>query len=550
MAHILQSWCDEHKIIANFDQAKVIQTLYHTIREKNVNSHILVYLYSIAGVGKTHVLKQLSKLCTFTYIAPTKALIENMLKNGSVDCFTICKYLMIVNNTTFQDTINKFKEIEVNRDNFVKTNYNLFRLTKLTKILAIDESSTIHPFLLLWFIMCAIRFDTMIIFIGDDLQQLPIGSSKIHHKANITIIEKFSQTAGELTTQLRMKDVKYYEFTQTFRKYLTQYSDKLLPQLKFLIFKNLYSKILAESDPQSIFLSAYHITNKKRINDTIDKFGDVSAPFLIDGEFISFSDSSKFYGSLKYCKEISYNCPTLNAKVKILKYNEKNDTLVVKLQNNHQSEITRVNWETIYYSSTYFEWIQEKYGKKFENCYIFPIIQNYSTFARCQGLTIKDEQLELFIDAPEAKSIYVGLTRVSTASQIKKIYFTPQDYINLSVSHYMDDGFFYNIPIKLLKSKALYDLMYKTCTNYIESLCNSKCSHSLPHIMKNLKFENSTNLSILSKTKFTITSQVEKETIVDHICTWININSNNLKTKKIPELEKNCLDYMQETYSW
>lgn len=75
--------------------------------------------------------------------------------------------------------------------------------------------------------------------------------------------------------------------------------------------------------------------------------------------------------------------------------------------------------------------------------YQFPLRMYACTYHGAQGLTLSVDQLELCIDALTLNSIYVGLTRIRTETQLGKLHSV--QLMNFLVTDYFNDEYFYKI---------------------------------------------------------------------------------------------------------
>lgn len=109
--------------------------------------------------------------------------------------------------------------------------------------------------------------------------------------------------------------------------------------------------------------------------------------------------------------------------------------------------------------SEYFKWLSS-YSKDSvmpnytTNLYQYPLRYTAMTFHACQGLTLFMDAIDIHIDAMSVNSLYVGLSRVVSETQLQR--FTSNLSHSFLITELMDDGYLYHMTkTSALKHQAL-----------------------------------------------------------------------------------------------
>ena len=228
--------------------------------------------------------------------------------------------------------------------------------------------------------------------------------------------------------------------------------------LKYKIYTMFKSNFFLVENFSALYMAQYHQDLKKRISRTIDylnlkkipyframfckKQNTKYTPLSINEENVA---AHKFHHFLLLIRGACYlYTDPSSLEKRIVKFigSKPNGTIMVRdMSSKRFIELSRtpINESFVHPDQI----VLLKQLSEGSGLYQFPLKFYALTYHVAQGLTISVDALELNIDGQTLNSIYVGLTRIQSEEQLRKIH--SFDLLNFMLTDYFNDEYYYKI---------------------------------------------------------------------------------------------------------
>ena len=347
--------------------------------------------------------------------------------------------------------------------------YNLLKLLDRFRFifeidtLILDEYTVVSPWQIILFYCIGHKFKIHVLFTGDQNQQNRINKPALHRQSNYTLLSALCDEQFNLLTNMRQKrDMNYVNKMKTITDLLllrANGNDIYLDfDLKYKIYTMFKSNFFLVENFSALYMAQYHQDLKKRISRTIDylnlkkipyframfckKQNTKYTPLSINEENVA---AHKFHHFLLLIRGACYlYTDPSSLEKRIVKFigSKPNGTIMVRdMSSKRFIELSRtpINESFVHPDQI----VLLKQLSEGSGLYQFPLKFYALTYHVAQGLTISVDALELNIDGQTLNSIYVGLTRIQSEEQLRKIH--SFDLLNFMLTDYFNDEYYYKI---------------------------------------------------------------------------------------------------------
>lgn len=427
-----------------------------------------VTLNAKPGTGKSFLCSIFTATCRIPvyYIAYSNNLVNQIAGILHVDPINLCSFLMTIAKLSYYKAKQLCSMSSKLIDDFLLALNNVSTNIE-HKIILIDEYTVIYAPIIALLYGIAKKINALIIYIGDPCQLPPIRNSQWHLSGNYKIVSLLATEKFQLNKVLRYSSLDYGEKLLKIASIIenNNFYAKNDFATKYLLYQLFCDKFATESTLNSIFLSqnhktitqhlSQHLCNNYNVPQWLQQFNHHNTKStenyiyslyrrklnkkLFPLKFVS--KFTKFLNHLPLVKKLPYiyvdksKCKHI---VTLFDVDIANDKIVILCND----ELKFLSPQTIssYLPSENLRFLKELVTG---NLYNFPIYPYYSTYHAVQGMTISNYNLEIDIDCTSVNSIYVGLSRISSPSQLTKIH--TSELPHLICTNYFNDDYFYRV---------------------------------------------------------------------------------------------------------
>jgi hypothetical protein len=500
----------------NDDQRSIINNIICKSDTNDGSQFSITLMDARPGCGKTHTVACLGIVRKLTYIVYNRALSFNMGDIGSIQAMTCAKFMMRVLKIPYFEYLHMWHRKDRSLQEI--ENYLLSCIKEATRInssdiLVIDEYNVLSPWVIVFIILYAKKFDCTLLFTGDKNQQDTIDRTPFHSYSNYELIRSVTNYKVSLHQEMRFDDLKYLKFITKLKDLIEDHNvicPKDVPmnyKHKYFIYEQMRDKFYSNINKNNLYMAQFHRQIKKH-TDELDKKNTNKRMTAyirnIHGEDLKFLGSDqkfKNYIIIVESEEYFYfNNQSRCIPVVVESFDEKKQSVLVTDEDGKKFTIKRVSVNEAFINELQLKNIRSQldnmgnkisaqipnsptpnlYGRA--KLFQFPLTRRTMTYHRVQGMTIGNVNVDINIDSKTLNAVYVGFSRVKRESQIG--YIESEFTQSLEYTYFKNDEYYY-----------LINRPYET--EFDETTCVSKFNRINP-IYKNFKIKKSRLMNFIN----------------------------------------------------
>lgn len=436
---------------------KTQQKIFEKYHESISTLRSIQLLDSEPGTGKTYLLGILAMSSEIEpmYCVYKTELMKSMQAINSM-CHTTTSLTMKIFRTQYTTMFNVYPSGKI-----ITPEYILYKLMACVKrarvyryrVIIIDEYTILNPEQILLFCLYGLYYDKHIMFVGDRCQQNSIMCSSYHSGLSNYFLLNIL-TGGNnyvLDESMRCKDTDYNMKLQRYRKMVMKYTGNT--RMKFVHIYELYllfkSKFTTTETFENVtFFAGRHVDLTARV-ERLKNWMDTNKIVYFQEKWKASGDLTTKYSEylylvkgFKYIYLKKHNGQMPYGEVTIIDICQDDGTLIVARSCGTEYILKK---EKIRQGDILDGFYKTFVDENLDYIYQYALWPLYvSTYHNGQGLTIRND-IELYLEGATCESIYVGLSRIQSGEQLKKIHISEELLNSLEYTYHMNDEYFYKI---------------------------------------------------------------------------------------------------------